>query len=82
MKRVRSGCIFQTLVFSQKEDLALSALEAKELNMKEAERYKQDLENKGTRYQITEETVDKDGSVVLKIRKEYNVKTDVSEYFM
>ena len=34
-----------------------------------------------TRYQITEETEREDGSVLVKVRKQYNDKADVSEYF-
>jgi len=81
MKRVRSGCIFQTLVFSQKEDSDYDKETALKLNRDEVKRYKKDLDNKGTRYQITQETEETDGSIVLKVRKEYNAKTDVSEYF-
>lgn len=41
MKRVKSACILQTLVFMQKED----------------------------------------GSIIVRVRKQYNDKADVSEYF-
>ena len=33
-----------------------------------------------TRYQITEETELSDGSVLARVRKQYNDKADVSEY--
>ena len=33
-----------------------------------------------TRYQITEETEQSDGSVFVRVRKQYNDKADVSEY--
>ena len=82
MKRVRSGCIFQSLVFSQKPDSGLSKERILEMNKNEVERYKADLECKGTRYRITDEIIEDDGSIVLKVRKEYNSGTDVSEYFM
>ena len=82
MKRVRSGCIFQSLVFSQKPDSGLSKERILEMNKNEFERYKADLECKGTRYWITDEIIEDDGSIVLKVRKEYNSGTDVSEYFM
>ena len=34
-----------------------------------------------TRYQITEETEQPDGSVIVRVRKQYNDSADVSEYF-
>ena len=33
-----------------------------------------------TRYQITEETEQSDGSVFVRVRKQYNDKADVSKY--
>ena len=33
------------------------------------------------RYQITEESEQSDGSVIVRVRKQYNDKADVSEYF-
>ena len=58
-----------------------SAENAVELNKAEYEKYKSDLEKTGTRYQILSEKEESDGSVAVKIRKQYNDKTDVSEYF-
>ena len=81
MKRVRSACIMQTLVFVQREELSFTAEKALELSRAEYEKYKADLEKTGTRYQILLEKEETDGSVVVKIRKQYNDKTDVSEYF-
>ena len=81
MKRVRSACIMQTLVFCQREELCLTAENAVELNKAEYEKYKSDLEKTGTRYQILSEKEESNGSVAVKIRKQYNDKTDVSEYF-
>lgn len=81
MKRVKAACIFQTLIFAQKEDCGLTADQQRALNRQEAENYKHDLDAKHTRYQITEEAELADGGVMLKVRKQYNDKTDVSEYF-
>ena len=39
------------------------------------------MDRSRTRYQITEETEQSDGSVLLRVRKQYNDKADVSEYF-
>lgn len=81
LKRVRSACIFQTLVFGQKAEFGYSRERALAINREELKKYKEALDKGGTRYRITEETEDAEGSVIVKIRKEYNEKTDVSEYF-
>lgn len=39
------------------------------------------MDRNRTRYQITEETEQGDGSVLVRIRKQYNDKADVREYF-
>ena len=39
------------------------------------------MDRSRTRYQITEETEQSDGSVLARVRKQYNDKADVSEYF-
>ena len=81
MKRVKAACIFQTLIFSQKDDLGFSRERLLEMNRDEVKRYKASLERTRTRYQVTEETELEDGSVLVKVRKQYNDKADVSEYF-
>lgn len=81
MKRVQSACILQTLVFSQKEDLGLSRETILKMNRDEIEKYKKSLERSRTRYQILDDAEQPDGSVVIHVRKQYNDRTDVSEYF-
>lgn len=81
MKRVRSACIFQTLVFSQKPEAGYSREEALSVNRKEAEHYKSEIERTKTGYRITDMLEEGDGSVVIRIRKQYNDKADISEYF-
>ena len=81
MKRVRAACIFQTLVFGQKPENGFSPEQAQRLNRDELEKYKAQLERTKTRYQITDEAVEADGSIVIRVRKQYNDSTDVSEYF-
>ena len=39
------------------------------------------MDRSRTRDQITEETEQSDGSVLVRVRKQYNDKADVSEYF-
>lgn len=81
MKRVKAACIFQTLIFSQKDDCGISIEQQLKLNQGEVEKYKISLERSHTRYQITDEKEQADGSILVKVRKQYNVKADVSEYF-
>jgi hypothetical protein len=52
MKRVKSGCILQTLVFLQKEDCGFSKEAHLKYNLEEVEKYKKELEKNKTRYQI------------------------------
>lgn len=81
MKRVKSGCILQTLVFMQKDDCELSKESQLALNRDEVEHYKHSLEKNKTRYQILDVTEMSDGSIVVKVRKHLNDKTDTGEYF-
>ena len=81
MKRVQSGCILQTLTFSQKADLGFSKEHAARVNHEEFEHYKTMLERAKTRYQIVDMTEQEDGSLTVRVRKQLNDRTDVSEYF-
>ncbi len=81
MKRIQSGCIMQTIRFQQKEDGSLTAPEMLSANRAEFDRYKTKLERSQTRYKIDEESEQPDGSVIIRIRKEYNGRTDIGEYF-
>lgn len=81
MKRVKAACILQTLVFSQKPEMGYSKETALKINQEEIERYKKNLERMRTRYQIADTAEQEDGSIILRVRKQYNDRTDVSEYF-
>ena len=81
MKRVKAACILQTLVFMQKEDCGLGKKSIAETNRREFEHYKQAMEKTHTRYQIISQEEQEDGSLVVRVRKQYNDKADVSEYF-
>ena len=70
MKRVKAACICQTLHFLLKEDTEHDF--AVRLVKAEVEKYKADLEKNRTKYKITEETEQPDGSVIIKIIKQYN----------
>ena len=81
MKRVKAACILQTLVFSQKPDCGLTREQQLKINHNEVSHYKATMDRNRTRYQIVEETEQADGSVLVRVRKQYNDKADVSEYF-
>ena len=81
MKRIKAACIMQTLVFAQKEDCGMTRELQLKVNHDEVNRYKSQLDRSCTRYQIIEETEQSDGSVLVRVRKQYNDKADVSEYF-
>lgn len=81
MKRIKAACICQTLIFSQKPDFNYDRSQALTLNREELQRYKFILDRSKTRYQIVDEAEQDDGSIVVRVRKQYNDKADVSEYF-
>ena len=81
MKRVKAACILQTLVFMQKEDCGFSREQILSMNRQEVSRYKNSLDRTHTRYQITSEDEQEDGSIIVRVRKQYNDKADVEEYF-
>ena len=81
MKRVKAACILQTLVFAQKEDCGLTREQQLCLNRDEVSRYKATMDRSRTRYQITEETEQSDGSMIVRVRKQYSDRADVREYF-
>lgn len=70
MKRIKAACICQTLRFQLKE--GVEPREAAALARKEAERYKAGLERSSTRFRLLEETVQPDGSILIKLIKQYN----------
>ena len=81
MKRIQAACIMQTLVFSQKEELGLSREKALSLNQAEFQHYKDTMEKTRTRYQLQDVQELEDGAILVHVRKQYNAKADVDEYF-
>lgn len=77
MKRVQAACICQTLHFTLKEEMERNFTE--KAVREEVESYKAGLEKSRTKYKIVEENVQNDGSIVLKIIKQYN-SADIGEY--
>lgn len=70
MKRIQSACICQTLHFQLKEDLPHDY--AVRQVHEEVEQYKKTLDKNRTKYKIVEEVSQPDGSIVVKVIKQYN----------
>ena len=79
MKRVKAACIFQTLVFMQKEDCGLDKETQLRYNREEVDKYKKGLEKNRTQYRIIKEEEQPDSSIVIEIIKQYNT-SPVGEY--
>ncbi len=78
MKRIHSACLLQTLHFQLKDDIPHDV--AVRTVQEEVAHYKAQLERSRTKYKIDEETTQPDGSVMLKVRKQYNT-SEVGAYF-
>ena len=77
MKRIKAACICQTLHFMLKEDVGHDY--AVKLVEQEVEHYKKTLDRKQTKYKILEEIPQDDGSIMIKIVKQYN-QSPVGDY--
>ncbi len=77
MKRVKAACICQTLHFLLKEDTDPAL--ARRLVQDEVAGYRKRLDVSGVKYRILSEEQQEDGSVILKIKKQYN-QSHVGDY--
>ena len=77
MKRIKAACICQTMHFQLKEDQPRSY--AARMVQEEVKRYKESLDASRTHYRIEEETTQPDGSVLIRIIKQYN-QSPVGDY--
>lgn len=80
MKRVKSGCICQTLLFSQKPEFGLSREVALNANRQEFTRYQNALDAARTKYVIVDATEQADGSILVHVKKQINETIDTKEY--
>lgn len=71
MKRIQFACLEQTIHFQLKEDLTGHEAAVKAVK-DELAQFKGLLERKNTKFQVIEETVQSDGSILLKIKRQYN----------
>ena len=70
MKRVKAACVCQTLHFLLKENVEHHV--AVKLVQEEVAYYKASLERKQIKYRILEELPQEDGSILVKVIKQYN----------
>lgn len=70
MKRVKSACLCQTIHFMLKEDMPHG--DACKLVEEDAAQYQKSLERNHTRYKVIDKVSQPDGSIVLKVVKQYN----------
>jgi hypothetical protein len=77
MKRVKAACITQTLHFMLKEDVGSDY--AKKLVKDEVQKYKAGLDKNRTKYKILSEEEQEDGSIMLEVKKQYNM-SPVGDY--
>ena len=77
MKRVKAACICQTLHFMLKDGLEHEA--AVSAVRQEVEHYKKGMERNRTQYRIVEQTDQPDGSILIKVIKQYN-SSPVGDY--
>ena len=77
MKRVKAACICQTLHFMLKDDLGHDY--AVKLVKEEVAKYKASLDKNHTKYKLVSEETQPDGSVMIKIIKQYNT-SPVGDY--
>jgi len=77
MKRVKAACICQTLHFMLKDDLGHDY--AVKLVKEEVAKYKASLDKNRTKYKLVSEETQPDGSVMIKIIKQYNT-SPVGDY--
>ncbi len=77
MKRVKAACICQTLHFMLKEDMPHDW--AVKQVQEEVEHYKRGLDRNRTQYRIVDEVPQPDGSIIVKVIKQYNA-SPVGDY--
>lgn len=78
MKRIKAACLLQTVCFQTKDEIPTAY--QKQQVQQEYEAYKKQLERRGTKFQILEEEMQENGSIIVKIKKQNNLQP-VGDYF-
>lgn len=77
MKRIQSACICQSLHFTTKDPLPYE--EALKQTACEVKHYKDTLNRSCIQYRIVDEIIQEDGSILVKVIKQYN-QSPVGDY--
>lgn len=77
MKRIKAACLEQTIHFQLRDELGQE--EAVRAVKEEYEHYKKQMDRTHTKYGIVDEILQADGSLIIKIKKQYN-KYNVGDY--
>ena len=78
MKRIKAACLLQTLCFQPKD--GDTSTFAKEQVTREYETYKAQMVRRGTKFEILEEHTQPDGSILIRLKKQYN-QQPLGNYF-
>ena len=70
MKRIQSACLEQTILFTAND--ALNPGQAAQAARQEVEHYKASPTRRQTAYRIEEELPRPDGSILVKLKRQYN----------
>lgn len=70
MKRIKAACLEQTIHFQLKEEMPREV--AEKTTRLEYAHYLEQMNRSRTKYQVLEETVQEDGSLLVKLKKQYN----------
>ena len=77
MKRIKAACLEQTIRFVMKDDIPRE--EARQMVQAEYRHYLEQMDRNRTGYKVLEELPQPDGSLVVKLKKQYN-NYDCSPY--
>ena len=78
MKRIKAACLLQTICFQPKDTNPPEY--SKQLVHQEYEAYKEKMTRQHTQFKILEESVQPDGSIIVKLKKQNNQQA-IGDYF-
>ena len=78
MKRVKAACLLQTVCFQPKAPCPTEV--EKEQLRREYEAYLDRMKHFHTQFKILEETTQPDGTIIIKLKKQYNQQA-LGDYF-
>ncbi|MGN8889284.1 hypothetical protein [Dysosmobacter sp. HCP28S3_G4] len=77
MKRIQSACLEQTIRFVMKDDIPRE--EARQMVQAEYRHYLEQMDRNRTGYKVLEELPQTDGSLIVRLKRQYN-NYDVGDY--